>query len=146
MAARKIRAMRRPRPGPALVAASLLLLAAAGSAAAADRRDPIPPTVGPPGGAGFYVNPNAAGLDPARVQEILRRSLERWGNTFLGFTDAQPGVDDAISVIGVAPLPDGLLGLAQARTTLTTTAVPATTRCAPTPARSATSCGARTAR
>ena len=122
-----------PRLGFVLVAASLLLVASAGPVRAADRSDAIPVTVGPPGGVGFYVNPDAAGLDPARVQEILVRSLVRWGNTYLGLTNAAPGADDAINVIGVAALPEGLLGLAQSRTPQTTRSVPASTACARTP-------------
>ncbi len=122
--------MLRPRLGFVLVAAGLLLAALAGPARAADRSDAIPPTVGPPGGVGFYVNPDAAGLDPARVQEILRRSLVRWGNVYLGLTDAAPGADDGINVIGVSALPDGLLGIAQTRTPQTTRSVPASTFCA----------------
>ena len=126
--------MQRPRPGLILVAVSLFLaVAAAVPVRAADRSDAIPVTVGPPGGVGFYVNPDAAGLDPVRVQEILRRSLVRWGNTYLGLTDAAPGADDAINVIGVAALPDGFLGLAQTRTPQTTRPVPASKVCAPTP-------------
>ncbi len=125
--------MLRPRLGFVLVAASLLALASAGPVRAADRSDAIPVTVGPPGGVGFYVNPDAAGLDPARVQEILRRSLVRWGNTYLGLTDALPGADDDINVIGVAALPEGLLGLARSRTPQTTRSVPASTVCARTP-------------
>jgi hypothetical protein len=123
--------MPRPRRGFVLVAASLFLaVAAAGPVRAADRSDAIPVTVGPPGGVGFYVNPDAAGLEPARVQEILVRSLVRWGNTYLGLTTAVPGADDAINVIGVTALPDGLLGLAQTRTPPITRPVPASTVCA----------------
>ena len=125
--------MRRRRIGFVLVVASLWPAATSGPVRAADRSDAIPVTVGPPGGVGFYVNPNAAGLDSARVQEILRRSLARWGDTYLGLTDALPGADDAINVIGVTALPDGLLGLAQTRTPQTTRTVPASTVCAPTP-------------
>ena len=125
--------MLRPRLGFVLVAAGLWLAAPAGPARAADRSDAIPVTVGPPGGVGFYVNPEAAGLDPARVQEILRRSLVRWGNVYLGLTDAAPGADDGVNVIGVSALPDGLLGLAQARTPPSTRSVPASTVCARTP-------------
>ena len=117
----------RPRGGQPSLAAT------AGPVRAADRSDAIPATVGPPGGVGFYVNPNAAGLDSARVQEILRRSLARWGDTYLGLTDALPGADDAINVIGVTALPDGLLGLARTRTPQTVRTVPARTVCAPTP-------------
>jgi hypothetical protein len=126
--------MPRPRLGLVLVAASLFLaVTAAGPVAAADRSDPIPATVGPPGGVGFYVNPDAAGLDAARVQEILVRSLARWGDRYLGLTTAEPGADDAINVIGIAALPEGLLGLAQTRTPPTTRPVPASTFCAPAP-------------
>jgi hypothetical protein len=125
--------MLRPRLGFVLVAASLLAVTSAGPSRAADRSDAIPATVGPPGGVGFYFNPDAAGLDPVRVQEILRRSLARWGDTYLGLTAAAPGDDDGLNVIGVAPLPEGLLGLTQSRTPQTTRTIPASTFCARTP-------------
>ena len=112
------------------LAAALSLFA--GSARAADRSDPIPASVGPPGGVGFYVNPSAPGLDPARVQEIVLRSLQRWGDTFLGLTTAQPGAIDGTNVIGVGTLPSGALGVTQTRSPQTVTPVAATRSCVPT--------------
>lgn len=108
-------------------------IAFAGPAQAADRSDPIPAAVGPPGGIGFYVNPSAPGLDPARVQSIIQRSLARWGDTFLGLTGATPGASDGLNVIGVASLPTGTLGLAQSSSRNTTTPVAPSQSCVPTP-------------
>jgi hypothetical protein len=99
----------------------------------ADRTDSIPNTVGPPAGVGFYVNPNAPGLDTTRVQEIITRSLVRWGNTYLGTTTNAPGVADDQNVIGVADLPADMLGLTQSRSREIPTPVPATRTCAPSP-------------
>ncbi len=127
--------MRGLRLGLVVVAAAPFAAALVGPARAADRSDPIPATVGPPGGVGFYANPAAPGLDPARVQEILVRSLVRWGNTYLGPTNSAPGVEDGVSVIGVTALPDGLLGLAQVRTDERTIRTPAHTVCARVPRR-----------
>jgi len=112
------------------LAAALFLFA--GPARAADRSDPIPASVGPPGGVGFYVNPSAPGLDPARVQEIIQRSLQRWGDTFLGLTTATPGVVDGTNVIGVGTLQSGVLGVTQTRSPLTVTPVEPTRSCVPT--------------
>jgi len=91
------------------------VLAGASAAKAADRADPIPASVGPAGRAGFYINPSAPGLDSARVQAIIQRSIARWGDGYLGLTTAVPGVADGLSVVGVTTLPTGLLGLATTR-------------------------------
>ncbi|MEA2181832.1 MAG: hypothetical protein QOF69_1017 [Solirubrobacteraceae bacterium] len=112
-----------------LLAAGTILLAATDAARGADRTDPIPSTVGPPGGVGFYVNPSAPGWNATRVQEIIRRSLARWGDTYLGTTTNAPGVADGQNVIGVATLPAGTLGLSQSRSTQTTTSIAATRTC-----------------
>jgi hypothetical protein len=107
------------------------LLLPAGDALAADRSDPIPPSVGPPGAIGFYVNPAVPGLDPARVASIAQQSLARWGDTYLGLTTATPGVVDGLNVIGAADLAPELLGQMQARSNGASVAAPARQTCVP---------------
>ena len=109
------------------------VLTGASAVQAADRVDPIPASVGPAGRAGFYINPSAPGLDAARVQAIVQRSIARWGDGYLGLTTAVPGVADGISVVGVTTLPTGLLGLATTRSSTATIPAPATQNCVPAP-------------
>lgn len=81
-----------------------LAVVLAAPAHAADRTDPIPASVGPRDFRAYYVNDAAnlpEGVDGARWLSVARRSLERWGGTYLGTTTASPdAIGDGLNVIG----------------------------------------------
>lgn len=131
MVARALLADRVTKPRRMLACLAVAVLLPAGSAPAADRSDPIPPSVGPSGGLGFYLNPTTPpGLDPGRVAAIVQRSLARWGNAYLGTTTAVPGVADGLNVVGLTDLPPEYLGLMQSQSDSTTVPVAPRLTCA----------------
>ena len=86
------------------LAAVLAAMMAPAAQATHERDDRIPYSVGPADFRGYHVNPTAnvpANVDAERWHLVARRSLERWGATYLGTTTASPDVDDdGLNVIG----------------------------------------------
>jgi hypothetical protein len=91
----------------------LLVLISVPAASAADRTDRIPASVGPDDYRSYFVNPSTpAGVDSALWQAAAKRTLERWGATYLGTTTVSPDVHtDGINVIGFSAIAEaGVLG------------------------------------
>jgi hypothetical protein len=107
--------------GPALAVVAAFL-SSTSLAAAADRGDPVPASVGPPGGVAFYVDATnvPAAVDKARWLALVQRTLARWGDTYLGTTTLRAGNADGANVVGFGTLPADVLGVARtwARTSL----------------------------
>jgi hypothetical protein len=101
------------RVATALATAGLVLGAGVPAAAnGTDRTEPIPSTTGPAVPGTWYVNPAVPGtVDQARWIALVQRSVQRWGATFAGTTDASPMAADGLNVIGFSSgLESGVLG------------------------------------
>jgi hypothetical protein len=122
------------RRASALLAVAAAALAAGQTPALAqtDREDPVPASTGPGNVRGFYVNPSTpAGVDPARWLALAQRVLARWGDTYLGQTNASPSSHtDRQSTIGFsASLGASFLGLTSGNDFATTQTLPRVDQC-----------------